>query len=673
MSLSRTVSALATAVVAATLVVATPASPAAAYAARVRIDLRVLVVTDGGSGVDTVVAQLDREAVPYDLVDLRQSNRPRLLGATLSDTVNGSPRAKYQGVVLPNENALPADEMTALAAFETRFGVRQIDAYTAATPAVGLTPLWSGTLDGVTVTATAGGKAAGFGYLAGGVPVDDRDPAVIESWAYLGTPTSSAVTPLVTAPTPDGGTGTLIGAYAHDGREEMVVTLAANRYQTHATVLAHGLVDWLTRSLHLGHWRNWFSVHVDDIFLPDDRWHTVAKCTVGDGCNPGRDPNKTPYNLPIRMLPADVDALLAWQRAQGVKLDMVFNGGGSVDAGTADPLTANLLANKSELRWINHTYGHAYLGCVQDFSVVPWRCATDASGQRRWVSQADITQQIQDNVNWAGDQGIAINSTELVTGEHSGLRSLPQTDVDNPNLAPALSATGVRALASDASRDPNRRPVGPAYTVPRHPMNIYYNVATRGEEIDEYNWIYTSRANGGSGICENNPTSTCIAPLSQADFTGYLVPLEARIALDHVVSADPRPHYAHQSNLAEDRILYPVLDAIITKYRSLYAANTPLVNPRFAETNRQLARMQAWKAAQQNVEAYLYDGRVTVVNRGSGALDVPITVPAGTRTVTLSLLGLELLGGEYGESYGGTRSAWHTLSRNEQQLLRQPR
>src|SRR5689334_20775958 len=99
------------------------AGRAEAYVAHKRIDLRVLVVTDGSTGIDTIVAQLDREHVPYDTIDLRQPGRPLVSGTTLSDTVNNVPRAKYEGVVLPNETALPAAEMTALATYESTFGV----------------------------------------------------------------------------------------------------------------------------------------------------------------------------------------------------------------------------------------------------------------------------------------------------------------------------------------------------------------------------------------------------------------------------------------------------------------------------------------------------------------------------------------------------------------------
>jgi hypothetical protein len=81
-------------------------------------------------------------------------------------------------------------------------------------------------------------------------------------------------------------------------------------------------------------------------------------------------------------------------------------------------------------------------------------------------------------------------------------------------------------------------------------------------------------------------------------------------------------------------------------------------------------RQTAWQAAvsARTVEAYLQDGRVTVINH-SGPIAVPITVPAGTRTVTLSLLGIELLGGPYGAAYGGERSDWTTLGGLQPQLL----
>ena len=204
-------------------------------------------------------------------------------------------------------------------------------------------------------------------------------------------------------------------------------------------MLGHGLVTWLTKGVHLGYWRNWFSLHVDDVLLPDDRWDTAATAPSATTARPSHHRTR-----PIRMMPADVDTLVAWQKTNGIKLDVAFNAAGSVEAGAADPLTARLLARKADLRWLNHTYSHPYLGCVQDFTVVPWRCATEpATGATRYAAQADIAAEITKNLDWARAKGITVDKRELVTGEHSGLRSLPQMPVDNPNLGPALQAAGV--------------------------------------------------------------------------------------------------------------------------------------------------------------------------------------------------------------------------------------
>jgi hypothetical protein len=234
---------------------------------------------------------------------------------------------------------------------------------------------------------------------------------------------------------------------------------------------------------------------------------------------------------------------------------------------------------------------------------------------------------------------------------------------DNPNLAPALQAAGVTFLASDASREPQPRTIGPARTVPRHPMNIYYNVATVAEEVDEYNWIYTREEDGGSGICATNPASTCIEPVGSDGFQSYIVPMEVRIAFDHVGAADPRPHYAHQSNIAEDRILYPVLDALLARYQQTFATTAPLVNPRMSAVAEQLSRQDAWRAAVASgkVTGYRRGTKVTIVNSGPSSVEAPVSVPAGTRAVTVNLLGVVITGAEFGEAYGGQRTAWQSL------------
>ncbi|MFF4522724.1 hypothetical protein [Streptomyces bluensis] len=624
-----------------------------------RVNLRVLVVSDGGPATDAIAAELTAAGTPYTEIDLTRSGRPVIDAGFLADTVDGRPRARFQAVVLPNDNPFPAGsaEMAALTAYEQTYDVPQVDAYTYARPEAGLQyPTqggYSGSIDGARAEVTAAGKAGPFGYLDGAVPFEDNDPAVGESYAYLSTPVAGAdFTPYVEAAIPGRSTrGTLVGEYRHDGRRELVVTFVYNQHQQQFRLLARGIVAWMTGGVHLGAARNYFAVHVDDMLAADDRWNTELNCTPGDvDCT---DPGATPD--PIRMTPADVDHAIAWQKSKDFTLDFAYNGAGSVDHrednNGVDALADKLIADRDEFRWINHTYSHAFLGCVQDTTVVPWRCATNANGSTRWVSRNDIADEIAANRVWGERAELPLENGELVTGEHSGMKVLPQQTEDNPNLAPALDDTDITWLASDNSRESAQRRIGPATTVPRYPMNIFYNAGRVAEQVDEYNWIYTSRAQGGSGICEDNPaTTTCLpAPLDTATgYTDVIVPLEKRIALGHVLANDPKPHFIHQSNLAEDRIAYPVLNGVLDGYEALFADNTPLVNLRMKDIGAELQRRAAWQAALQDgdVTAYRIGGTVTV--EAPAGLSVTATLPTGTT----------LGGAPFGEAYAGAVSGW---------------
>ncbi|MFG3722369.1 hypothetical protein ACGF8D_31720 [Streptomyces massasporeus] len=653
----------AAAVTAAGMITAGATAPGAAAAEEPRIDLKVLVVDNGDSTVKAVTAQLKSTGIPYTTVDLGDSGRPTITAAFLSDTVSGRPRARFQGVVLPNEAPFGAGsaEQTALETYERTYGIPQVDAYTWAHPGVGLDYTseggWAGTLDGHEASVTSAGKAGPFGYLDGAFRFEDGSPAVQESYGYAARP-RTGFTSYVDIPVPGGtGRGSLVGEYAHDGRRELVVTFAYNNTQQQFRLLARGIVEWLTQGVHLGQTRNSFAVHVDDVFAPDARWDSTRNCTPGDiDCAGGDGEDPTP----IRMTADDAAHAAQWQREHGFTMDLVFNAGSGeewkTEHGGTDALATRLLADKAQYRWVNHTYTHPFLGCVQDTTSVPWSCAKNADGSTKYMSRSEIAAQIRDNHNWAVGKGLPIDRTELVTGEHSGLKTLPQQPNDNPNLAGALADTGVKWIASDNSREPAQRTVGNALTVPRHPMNVYYNVGTAAEMADEYNWIYTSRADGGSGVCENNPTSTCLdQPLDVA--TGYaehIVPQEVRTALGHVLAGDPRPHYAHQSNLAEDRLLYPVMEKVLADYRALFADSTPLENPRQSAIGTELQRGAAWQSALANNRVTAYRiGKTVTVTAPSGT-QIPVTAPEGTKKQLL--LGTSA----FGTPYAGARSAWTT-------------
>jgi hypothetical protein len=601
-----------------------------------RIDLKVLVLAATGDepSFGAWQAALRREGVPFDA--LVADDQPPLTDATFADyTAN---RARYQGVILatgdllhpvPNPDgstswlsALADGEWAALERFERTFGIRRISDATFPTPVHGLnTPAAPGTdLGGTTGTLTTEGREV-FPYLAGPVPVAEG------SYGYLTTPALPPPTPTTPAGLPTfttlvqgPGGSALAGVHRlADGREELVLTVDGNQYQTQNQLLRHGLVEWVTRGVHLGHQRNWFAMHVDDVFLPDDRWDMDLNLTAVDGPTTAPDEIQCdddpatahPDCRPIRMVPADVDRALAWQAAGGIVLDMAFNGHGSdeaVAAAGADPLTDAFVQHRSSFRWINHTYTHPNLDAAP---------------------LATLRSEIGTNKTWGLAHGLALDTRELVTGEHSGLH--------NPFMPAALAAEQIEWVGSDNSREPQPYALGPATTVPRFPSNVYYNVGTREEQLDEYNHIYLPPELGGR--CVDTATNTCRT--TPATWEEY-VDSEASIMFGHLMGNDPRPHYAHQSNLAEDGVLYDVMDAVLDRYRAWFLP--PLVQPTMQESSKELARQTAWQqnVAAGKVTAYLRDGQVHI--------DV-------TETMEVPLSGTSI-----GDQYGGTRSGWTTVT-----------
>lgn len=576
-----------------------------------RVDLRVLVLGATGweASLEAWTAALKREGVPFDVI-IANDAEP----ITAETLTNGEGHARYQAVVFATGglldctagciSALAAPEWEALDAYQVRYGIRRVVAYTYPTPDYGLEwPFFAGDATGTTTQVTEAGKAV-FTTLAGPVPID------VGSWTYLASPlpdTNFEI--LVQGPdAPNGLPSSLVGVHTRDdGIEELVVTLDTNPHQVHSMLLAHGMIEWATKGIHLGYNRNYFMAHIDDVFLPDDVWNMEDNVTYEDPETYFTAHPDSPYPT-VRMVPSDVDRAIAWQNATGLVLDMVFNGGGSVEAiaiDGSDPLTTRLLQAKSDFRWINHTYEHPNLDTM---------------------TQAEIVAQIKKNVSWAKKVGIPINARELVTGEHSGLK--------NPAMPAALSQAGIRWIGADNSREPTPYAIGPAMTIPRHPANVYYNVGTLAEQLDEYNWIYFEN-------CVNTATHTCRSTM--ATYAEY-VDSEATIMLRHLLTNDPRPHYFHQSNLAEDGTLYPVLDEVIARYAAYFTV--PLLQPVFAESSTLLLDQMAWQANQDadaasQVQAYTQNGQIKIYSPTT--IKVPVT------------------GAATGSWYGGERAGWLTV------------
>jgi hypothetical protein len=231
----------------------------------------------------------------------------------------------------------------------------------------------------------------------------------------------------------------------------------------------------------------------------------------------------------------------------------------------------------------------------------------------------------------------------------------------NPNFVGALTETGVRYAAGDASKPYPQTPTsttgplwpagtsfvdGPARVIPRYPTNVYYNVANQAQLVDEYNHLYLPPWLGG--VCVNSATTTCReTPASWAD----VVAAESQRIFGHMMGNDPRPHYFHQTNLAqsssaEGAVFYPVLDAVLAQYTRYFNASAPIVQLTPTQIGELLARQSGWSTAStSSVRGYVEGAKVTIANAATAAVTLPLT------------------GTEVGTLYGGTRSGWIRAAR----------
>jgi hypothetical protein len=241
----------------------------------------------------------------------------------------------------------------------------------------------------------------------------------------------------------------------------------------------------------------------------------------------------------------------------------------------------------------------------------------------------------------------------------------------SPNLIPAFTGAGIQYFGSDASKpypDPTiagsttaAYPAGSTFldgtarAIPRYPTNIYYNVSTEAQLVDEYNQLYTPVSEGGK--CVASPTNTC--ETKPANFAEIVASVDTNM-FQHVMGNDPRPHYFHQPNLmgspppgppttgtppvtlpsVGNGLFYSVMNPLLEEYNQYF--NTPIEQLTVAQIGQLLAEQQAWsKANAGQVSGYIEGNQVTVQNSGTEAVNTPLTGVAGV-----------------GSTYGGIQSGW---------------
>jgi hypothetical protein len=281
-----------------------------------------------------------------------------------------------------------------------------------------------------------------------------------------------------------------------------------------------------------------------------------------------------------------------------------------------------------------------------------------AAGANTWTRVATLargaTAATDDGLNplvlTLTDTGAAGTAAALPAANNAALAPYPQ----NPLLLGGLTGAGIQYVAEDASKTYAAGDLGSAVQAfPRYPSNVYYNVSKQGQQLDEYNWIYVAPGNGGGCVPITGVTTCRTTPATWADY----VSSETSVMLRHITGNDPRPHFMHQSNLADYNpalpetdpaqggILYPVIDALLARYGAAFdRAKAPLVQLSSKDIAGVIARQAAWAAGQNGVTAWLQDGHVHVQNTGSSAISVPLT------------------GTTVGDAYGGQNSGWTSVS-----------
>ena len=270
----------------------------------------------------------------------------------------------------------------------------------------------------------------------------------------------------------------------------------------------------------------------------------------------------------------DVAYAVEWQRRTGFRLDLAFNGAGSVaaDAGRGHG-PADRRAGRGEGR-VRVDQPHL----VAPLPGVRPRPSTDAVVVRH-----------------AADPGLdpLRQQREHRVGDHPQrrVRAAPRA-ADRPDGAGHRRARRAAGAAADARRQPaagrgarGRR----ASARSRRTARMRGRPAAGRRRGDRAPAPHRPRLRHGDGRPRRSTSTTgCTPPAPTAatasarptaaarspqhpgtGFTDHIVPVEADKVLDHMLTNDPRPHYVHQPQLTEDRTLYPLLDRVIGDYRSL--------------------------------------------------------------------------------------------------------
>jgi hypothetical protein len=616
------------------------------------IDMKVLVIAADGKETDypALTAFLSQIGLPFDTLVVTAQPQPftaATLAARLSD---GASHGYYQGIILTTGNlsyeaspgiwqsAFDSTEWTALWAYEAQFGVRQMTSYTFPygwpdTYGLNYVGYQDTTTTPLTATLTAAGSAI-YPYLNPNSPVTFKN-----AWVYEATVVSpAATTPLLV--TSSGYALSSINSYP-DGRQNLTITAANNRYLIHSLLLSYGNINWVTKGLFLGERHSYLNPENDDILIDDDVWDTKALTdTTG---------------LTQRMTGRDLKALANWQTglkrsattANGIMTEWAFVGDGTTPAyggqsnynpnrnSRNDDLTAAIVKDQAEFRWVNHTYDHQNL----DAPVTTTLAYNELAQNDAVAQKLGLTNYFKDT---------------FINPDISGL--------NNPLALQGLVNWGTKTLIADTSRAGwnNPSPNAGFYSqyqpslliIPRRPTNLFYNLYTRVQWVSEYNCYY-----GPTGTCANGTWRYWPTNLTYNE----ILDKESDVMLQYLLKWDIDPLMFHQTNTVTYQgnrsLMTDLIDATLAKYNSM--VTLPIVNLTQHDIGIQMANRMAYNVS--GVTA----SRACTAGSATGNLTITAVQPA-----TVPVTGVAFGAGS--ETYGGQLISYVPLAAGQSVTLPVP-
>ncbi|MDP2163821.1 MAG: JDVT-CTERM domain-containing protein [Hydrogenophaga sp.] len=580
-------------------------SKAAITETRQSVDMRILLLSAQGNPdlIDAPKALLEKLGVPFDV--LITSTNPTATAAALNALSDGNGNGKYQGFLLETDtldiggvSTLAAGQWAQLAQYQINFGVRQVVMYQNPYDpfSFGQTPVGGVSIaeTPMKATLTDAGKQV-FDYLNLTRPVD-----FIRTYWLQSTPATLNAGEKLDVLLENSGFIVASVFTEADGRQTLGLNLASNPNLNHVWLLGPGMVNWLTKGVYMGERSSYLLAQPDDVLSGSDIW------------NPDTNANGGTY----RTSADDWNRLVAWQNGlrsnpnqAAIRLEMPFNGAGlggetrpeSYLYPANDPLTAAVKQSivRKDFRWINHAYAHANMDSP--------------------TTAATILSELNENHRVAGllglTEGVDYFRDSFINPEISGL--------ENAAFYSAANTYGLRHIVMDTSKcyltfrptlsgstrlppcDPiptfggyvdSRSPQ--LFIMPRYPTNLFYNVSTPAEWVDEYNYFYGP---GGTLPPEQRfPTDRTYEQI--LDF-------ESNVWLSYLLRYDPYPLMFHQANLRAyqsgntalptvDRnrsLLSDLIDMTISKYNA--HLNLPIKSPSLHELGLIIQQRLAYQTA----------------------------------------------------------------------------